>query len=128
VTSNLANPSTALRCGQPFSVGVVVKNGSCASLPVQSVQLTQNAKAGTFCSAVLSQFSYVPQVGSVGAGQTTTVLNFVSAPFCCTGGPCPGVATCAYDETFAVQTGAGPVNAGTAPIQVSFDPNCPICP
>ena len=128
ITSSLTNPSTMLVCGQPLSAGVVVTNGSCSALAVQSVQLTQNALAGTFCSAALNQFSYAPAVSTVGAGQTTTVLNFQSAAFCCPGGPCPGTTVCTYQETFAVQTSAGPVPSGATTVQVSFNPSCPVCP
>jgi hypothetical protein len=128
ISSSLSNPSTTLACGQPLTAGVVVTNGSCSALGVQSVQLTQNALAGTFCSAALSQSSYPPAVSSVGAGQTATVLNFQSAAFCCPGGPCPGTTVCTYQETFSVQTSAGPVPSGTTTVQVSFSPACPVCP
>jgi uncharacterized membrane protein YgcG len=128
ITSTLTNPSTTLACGQPLTAGVVVTNGSCSALGVQSIQLTQNAVAGPFCSAVLAQFSYPPAVSTVGAGQTTNVLNFQSATFCCPGGPCPGTTVCTYQETFAVQTSAGPVPSGATTVQVSFNPSCPVCP
>jgi hypothetical protein len=128
ITSSLTSPSTTLRCGQPLTAGVVLTNGSCSALGVQSVQLTQNALAGPFCSAALSQASYPPAVSNVGAGQTATVLNFQSAAFCCPGGPCPGTTVCTYQETFAVQTSAGPVPSGATTVQVSFDPTCPVCP
>jgi hypothetical protein len=128
ITSTLSNPSTTLRCGQPLTAGVVVGNGSCSALGVQSVQLTQNALAGPFCSAVLSQFTYPPGLTTVGAGQTATVLNFQSAAFCCPGGPCSGTTVCTYQETFAVQTSAGPVPSGATTVQVSFDATCPVCP
>jgi hypothetical protein len=128
ITSTITNPSTTLVCGQPLTVGVVVTNGSCSALGVQSIQLTQNALAGTFCSAALAQFTYTPAVSTVGAGQTTNVLNFQSAAFCCPGGPCPGTTVCTYQETFSVQTSAGPVPSGATTVQVSFSPACPVCP
>jgi hypothetical protein len=92
------------------------------------VQLVQNALAGPFCAAALSQFSYPPTVTSLAAGQVATVLNFQSAAFCCPGGPCPGTTVCTYQETFAVQTSAGPVPSGATTVQVSFDATCPVCP
>ena len=129
ITSSLSNPTSgALRCGLPLRAGIVVTNGSCSALPVQAVQLTQNATAGTFCAAALSSFSFAPAVSTVASGQTTTVLNYQSAPFCCPGGPCPGTTVCTYDETFSVLTGAGAVPTGAVSLQVSFDPTCPICP
>lgn len=128
ITSTITNPSTTLVCGQPLTAGVVVTNGSCSALGVQSIQLTQNALAGTFCSAALAQFSYPPAVSTVGAGQTTNVLSFQSGAFCCPGGPCPGTTVCTYQETFAVQTSAGPVPSGATTVQVSFNPSCPVCP
>jgi hypothetical protein len=128
ITSSLTGAPLTLRCGQAFNAGIVVSNGSCSALSVQAVQLTHQATAAPFCSAFLAQYSFNPGVSSVASGRTTTVLNYVSAPFCCPGGPCPGTATCAYDETFVVLTSAGPVSSGTAPVQVSFDPSCPICP
>jgi hypothetical protein len=127
VTASLSNPTTTLRCGQRFAAGVVVSNGSCEAIAIQSIQLTQNAMAGPFCSPSVAQFSYAPTVSSVGAGQTTTVLAFQSRAFCCVNGPCPGVTTCTNEEAFLVLTSAGPLNAGSVPLQVSFDPSCPPC-
>jgi hypothetical protein len=127
VTASLSNPTTSLRCGQALTAGIVVSNGSCGEVTVQSIQLTQNANAGPFCSASVSQYSYPPTVTTVAPGQTTTVLSFQSAAFCCVGGPCPGVATCRNDEIFMVLTSAGSLAAGTVPLQVSFDPGCPPC-
>ena len=127
VTASLTNVAPATRCGQRFSTGVTVTNGSCAAITIQSVQLTQNAAPGPFCSALVTQTSYVPAVTSVAAGQTATVLNFQSNVFCCAAGPCPGTTTCGYDETLVVQTSAGALPAGTIPMQVSFDPTCAPC-
>ena len=113
VTASLTNIAPATRCGQRFSNGVSVSNGSCAAITIQSIQLTQNAAPGPFCSALVTQSSYVPAVTSVAAGQTVTVLNFQSNVFCCAAGPCPGTTTCGYDETFVVQASAGALPAGT---------------
>jgi hypothetical protein len=109
-------------------VDVVVSNGSCSSLTVQSVQLTQEAVAGPFCSAAVTQNTYPSPVPTLTAGQARTVMNFQSNVFCCAGGTCPGVTTCSYNETFVVQTSAGPVPAGTVSLQVGFDPACAPCP
>jgi len=78
VTASLTNIVTATRCGQRFSNGIAVSNGSCAAITIQSIQLTQNAAPGPFCSALVTQTSYVPAVTTVAAGQTATVLNFQS--------------------------------------------------
>ncbi len=128
VTASLTNIVPATRCGQRFSNGVTVTNGSCAAITIQSVQVTQNAAPGPFCSANVSQSSFVPPVTSVAAGQTATVINFQSGVFCCAAGTCPGTTTCGYDETFVVQTNAGALPAGTIPLQVSFDATCAPCP
>ena len=85
VTASLTNIVPATRCGQRFSNGVTVTNGSCAAITIQSVQVTQNAAPGPFCSANVSQSSFVPPVTSVAAGQTATVINFQSGVFCCAG-------------------------------------------
>ncbi|MFI4945417.1 MAG: hypothetical protein ACHP85_19265, partial [Burkholderiales bacterium] len=124
----LANPTAAQRCGQRFTAEVEVNNGSCSALSVQSVQLTQDAVAGPFCSAAVTQNTYPPAVTSLTAGQARGVLNFQSAVFCCAGGTCPGVTTCSYNETFVVQTSAGPLPAGSLTLQVAFDPSCAPCP
>jgi hypothetical protein len=128
VTANLANQAPAQRCGQRFAVDIVVSNGTCSSLQVQSVQLTQTAVAGPFCSAAVTNNSYTPAVTSLTASQTRTVMSFQSNVFCCAAGTCPGVTTCNYNETFVVQTSAGAVTAGTIPLAVAFDPGCPPCP
>ncbi len=128
VTASLTNIVTATRCGQRFSNGISVSNGSCAAITIQSIQLTQNAAPGPFCSALVTQSSYVPAVTSVAAGQTASVFNFQSNVFCCAAGPCPGTTICGYDETFVVQTSAGALAAGTIPLQVSFDSTCAPCP
>jgi hypothetical protein len=128
VTASLANQAPAQRCGQRFAVDIVVSNGTCANLQVQSVQLTQTAVAGPFCSAAVTNNTYTPAVTSLTASQTRTVMNFQSNVFCCAAGTCPGVTTCTYNETFSVQTSAGPVTAGTMQVQVAFDPGCPPCP
>ena len=128
VTASLANALPAQRCGQRLAVDVVVTNGSCAAITILSLQLTQNAAAGPFCSAAVTQNSYAPTVSSVAAGQTRTILSFFTNVFCCAGGSCPGVTTCSYDETFVVQTSAGPLPAGSVPLQVGFDPTCAPCP
>ncbi|MFN8094173.1 MAG: hypothetical protein U0599_18500 [Vicinamibacteria bacterium] len=127
ITASLSSVSSPTRCGQPIAAGIVVKNGACVPITIRSIQLTQTATAATFCSAQVATYTYVPTVSTVGAGQTVTVLNYTSQPFCCTGGACPGVSNCPYDEAFVVQTSEGPVAAGSVPLVVSFDPSCPIC-
>lgn len=127
ITASLSSVSSPTRCGQPIAAGIVVKNGACVPITIRSIQLTQTATAATFCSAQVATYTYAPTVSTVGAGQTVTVLNYTSQPFCCTGGACPGVSSCPYDEAFVVQTSEGPVSAGSVPLVVSFDPSCPIC-
>lgn len=128
VTASLANAAPAQRCGQRFSADVVVSNGSCSSLSVQSVQITQTAVAGPFCSAAVTSSTFTTPVSSLTPGQARTVFGYQSNVFCCASGPCPGVSNCTYNETFVVNTGSGAVPAGTLTMQVSFDPSCAPCP
>jgi hypothetical protein len=128
ITSSLANAPTTLRCGQPVTVGVVVTNGSCSTLAIQSVVLNHQSPVTPNCQGANAQFTYVPSLASLPAGQTGTVLNFRSDPLCCVGGPCVTTFTCSFNEIFSVQTGAGPVPSGTVAVQVSYDPSCPVCP
>jgi hypothetical protein len=107
---------------------VVVTNGSCATLAIQAVQLNHQSPATPQCQGAQAQFSYTPGLTSLAAGQTGTVLSFRSDPFCCVGGPCVGTSSCSFVETFSVQTSAGPVPSGSASLQVSYDPSCPVCP
>jgi hypothetical protein len=126
VTASLANSQAAQRCGQRFAADVVLSNGSCGEVTVQSLQLTQSAVAGPFCSAAVTSTTYPSPVPSVAAGQTRTIFNFQSGVFCCQGS-CPGATTCTYNESFVLQTSAGALQAGTLQLQVSFDPTCTPC-
>jgi hypothetical protein len=126
VTASLANTQAAQRCGQRFAADVVLGNGSCGEVTVQSLQLTQSAVAGPFCSAAVTSTTYPSPVPAVAAGQTRTIFNFQSGVFCCQGS-CPGATTCTYNETFVLQTSAGALQAGTLQLQVSFDPTCVPC-
>lgn len=127
ITSSLANAPTALRCGEALTVGIVVTNGSCSTLSIQSVVLNHGAPMTETCQGVQSQFTYNPTLTALAPGQSGTVLAYRSDPYCCPGGRCPTTTTCPFNETFSVQTSAGAVPSGTVFLQVSYDPSCPVC-
>jgi hypothetical protein len=124
ITSSLANAPTALRCGEALAVNILVTNGSCSPLAIQSVVLNHGAPVTETCQGVQAQFNFNPTVTSLAPGQSGTVLAYRSDPYCCPGGRCPTTTTCPFNETFSVQTSAGPVPSGNVPLQVSYDPSC----
>jgi hypothetical protein len=124
LTAALVSPSTSLQCGQPFRTGIAVTNQTCADVTTQSIQLSYNSLGP--CTVGVTLFT-LPATKTVPAGQTA-LLEYVSNPYCCFPGPCVTAFQCSYESTFTVQTSGGAVAVGTAPIRVSYDPSCAVCP
>jgi len=118
----------AINCKVIVPITITVTNPGTAPLAVTAIRRMTTVPAGN-CLAT-SQATYVPDVASVGPGQTVTVLQRPSlysrgAGCCSPGNPCDG--SCTVQHVFVVDSGAGPLT--TAPMSyvlqfVACDP-CP---
>jgi hypothetical protein len=118
----------AINCKVVVPITITVTNPGTTSLAVTAVRRVTTVPAGNCLAA--SQATYVPDVASVGPGQTVTVLQrpslYSRGAGCCSAGvACDG--SCTVQHVFTVESGAGPLS--TAPMSyvlqfVACDP-CP---
>ncbi len=85
-------------CHDPYRATFQVTNGSCQPVTVKSLTISDTITSGT--CAPFSPGTYPPTTPIVPAGQTVTVLDVVSGPFCCTSPGCPPVFDCTATNTF----------------------------
>jgi hypothetical protein len=111
VTLAVTGPDT-YACHDNDRATFLVTNGSCQAVSVQSVQFVGVITSGPCGPAPLS--TYPPAVATVPVGQTVTVLDLVSGPFCCGSPGCPPTLICTERFDATVATSAGSLTASTS--------------
>jgi len=110
-------------CHDNYTAKVTLTNNTCSAITVQNVLLSAVVTSGQCGPPGPGTY----QGSTVGAGQTTTVLDLTSGPFCCGGSGCAASMQCDETYTFKVVTAATTYTA-TKDVHLSLD-NCDvICP
>lgn len=110
-------------CHQNYTANVMLTNNTCAPLVVQSVNLSAVTTTGQCVPPSAAMYAG----STVGAGQTTAVLDLKTNPFCCTSPGCPASFQCDETYTFDVVTASGTFT-GSATTHLSLDSCDVICP
>ena len=104
VTVAVTSPATYL-CHEPYKAKLVLTNGSCASVTVQNIAISGMVTAGACSPPGPGNFN--PVVSTVAAGQSVTILDTTTGPFCCTSPGCPASFQCDERFTLVVTSSAG---------------------
>ena len=112
-------------CMQNFEAAYSLTNGSCLPVTISKLGVSATVTSGE-CGAP-SPGTYSPSTTTVDAGQTATVFNLESGPFCCGSPGCPAELTCTEAYVFTAETSAGTVTAD-AGISIDLGGCSTVCP
>lgn len=107
---------------------MTLTNRAASGVVVTGVRHTSRILGGPCTPA--PDLTFRPVAATVRAGASTRVLDqflYIGGSGCCySGGACDGRVTCKVEESFAVLTGAGTVEAGSFTYRINFN-HCEPC-
>jgi len=97
---------TSYPCHTDFHAAFAVTNNTCAPMTVTAVEISEGTILSGECGPS-SPASITPTTPTVPVGQTVTVLDLTTGPYCCGSPGCPATLQCQEKYTYTAVTSAG---------------------
>jgi hypothetical protein len=121
-----ATGPTSYPCHTDFHATFAVTNNGCTPMTVTAVEIGEGTILSGDCGPS-SAASYPPTLATVPAGQTATVLDLTTNPYCCGSPGCPATLQCQEQYQYTAVTSAGDLTTQST-VSIDLGGCSEVCP